>query len=247
MKHYFPDVLFMGATGINAESYPEMVTVEGGIYTMGDTAKNGKKDARPVHEVTLKTFKLGKTQTTVAQWKTFCSATGRSMPEKAPSSGWTDSHPIEKVNWYDAMEYCAWLSKKTNTPYRLPTEAEWEYAARGGKLSKGSPFSGGGRLDHVGWFENNSENKTHAVAIKKPNELGLYDMSGNVWEWCSDWYGEYAATAQTNPQGPDTGTYRVLRGGGAEYAALSCRVAYRFFGNPEGCYFSNGFRVALSL
>ena len=247
MGRYSPEVLCMGDTGINAESYPEMVTVEGGTFTMGDAARNGKKDARPLHQVSLNSFEMAKTPTTVAQWKTFCSATGHTMPENAPGSGWIDNHPIEKVNWQDAMAYCAWLSQKTNSRYRLPTEAEWEYAARGGRLSKGFPFSGGGRLDKVGWFENNSENKAHPVATKKPNELGLYDMSGNVWEWCSDWYGEYAATGQTNPQGPDTGTYRVLRGGGSEYSALSCRVACRFFGNPEGCFFSNGFRVALSL
>ncbi len=246
MKHNSKGVLLMDGTSLIDALYPEMITVEGGSFTMGDAAKNGKKDARPVHGVILKTFAIANTATTVSQWKTFCSAIGRGMPEDAPLSGWIDNHPIEKVNWYDAIAYCAWLTQKTNANYRLPTEAEWEYAARGGKLSKGFPFSGGRRLVSVGWFENNSENKTHAVATKKPNELGLYDMSGNVWEWCNDWYGEYAGTEQTNPQGPVSGTYRVMRGGGSEYSALSCRVAYRYFGNPEGCFFSNGFRVVLS-
>lgn len=228
-----------------AQSYPTMVTVEGGTFTMGDTEMEGYEREQPTHQVTLKTFKIAKTETTVAQWKVFCNATGRSMPE-TPIWGWIDSHPIVNVNYGDAVAYCDWLAEKMDADYRLPTEAEWEYAARGGKQSKGTKYSGGRSLDNAGWYDANSGFKTHSVATKNPNELGLYDMSGNVWEWCKDWYGAYSADAQTNPKGATSGALRVLRGGGWYYSASRCRVADRGYSGPTRRLNGGGFRVALS-
>jgi formylglycine-generating enzyme required for sulfatase activity len=187
---------------------------------------------------------MGKYEITVAEYKAFCTAAGRTMPD-APSWGWNDKHPIVNVNFNDATAYCNWLSETTGQNYRLPTEAEWEYAARGGNKSSGYTYSGGSDLKEVGWSSDNAGGQTQAVGRKKPNELGLYDMSGNVSEWCKDWYGDYAATAQTNPRGPGSGTYRVLRGGSWSRAAARCRVAYRDDYSPvyrsDGC----GFRVVL--
>ena len=225
-----------------SQSYPEMITVEGGTFTMGDTEAEGGSDEQPTHEVTLKTFKIAKTQTTVAQYRAYCNAAGIKMPDP-PSWGWTDNLPIVNVSWNDAVAYCDWLSDKTGNMYRLPTEAEWEYAARGGKLSKGYKYSGGQSMPGVGWFAENSNSQTQAVAQKRPNELGLYDMSGNVWEWCKDWYGAYTANPQTNPKGAATGSRRVLRGGGWYYTAANCRVAYRNSLTPDYRFYDNGFRV----
>ena len=128
----------------------------------------------------------------------------------------------------------------------MPTEAEWEYAARGGNKSKGYLYSGGNTLDNVGWYEDNSDITNHPVAQKAANELGLYDMSGNVDEWCSDWYGTYSSSPQTNPTGPSTRSYRVLRGGGCGYSAWNCRVAKRSDGSPSGRHCDRGVRLALS-
>lgn len=238
-------VILLGFNTIFAQTYPEMITVEGGIFTMGDTEMEGEKDEQPTHQVTLKTFKIAKTETTVAQWRAYCTATGRSMPE-APSWGWIDSHPIVNVNHSDAMAYCDWLAEKMDADYRLPTEAEWEYAARGGKGSKGTKYSGGRSLDNAGWYDANSGSKTHAVGTKNPNELGIYDMSGNVWEWCKDWYGDYSVSAQTNPKGATTGSYRVKRGGSWGSSASRCRGARRGNDDPSLRYDISGFRVVLS-
>jgi sulfatase modifying factor 1 len=238
-------LILAGFANTYAQSYPEMVTVEGGTFTIGHTEmEGGTKNEQPTHQVTLKTYKIAKTETTVAQWRAFCAATGRSMPE-APSWGLIDSHPIVNVNYGDAMAYCDWLAKKMDADYRLPTEAEWEYAARGGKLSKGRKYSGGYILSAC-WFINNSGYKTHAVATLNPNELGIYDMSGNVWEWCKDWFGSYSSAAQTNPKGPTTGTYRVLRGGSYADSESNCRVARRNLIGPSDPSERIGFRVVLS-
>ena len=238
-------LILTGFSNTFAQSYPEMITVEGGTFTMGDTEMEGEANEQPTHQVTLKTFKIAKTETTVAQWKAFCAATGRAMPE-TPSWGWIDSHPIVNVNYGDAMAYCDWLAEKMDADYRLPIEAEWEYAARGGKGSKGTKYSGGRSLDNAGWYGDNSGSKTHAVATKNPNELGIYDMSGNVWEWCKDWYGDYSATAQTNPKGATSGSSRLLRGGGWGSSATGCRVANRGYYDPASRNISYGFRVVLS-
>ena len=244
MKNYLLVLLLIITVPVFAQSYPEMINVEGGSFEMGDELGIGFANEQPVHTVTLKSFSIAKTETTVLQWKTYCTVTGRQMP-KTPSQGWIDSHPIVNVSWDDAVAYCDWMSDKTGNMYRLPTEAEWEYAARGGKLSKGYKFSGGQSIDETGWYEKNCGYDTNAVAQKRPNELGLYDMSGNVWEWCQDWYGDYAVEAQTNPKGDKTGSLRVLRGGSYLLSADRCRVTCRRYGMPNDRSLSFGFRVVV--
>jgi formylglycine-generating enzyme required for sulfatase activity len=238
-------LILTGFTSTFAQTYPTMITVEGGTFTMGDTEMEGEKDEQPTHQVTLKTFKIAKTETTVAQWRAYCNATGRAMPE-TPSWGWIDNHPIVNVNYSDAMAYCDWLAEKMDADYRLPIEAEWEYAARGGKGSKGTKYSGGRSLENAGWYIANSNRKTNSVATKNPNELGIYDMSGNVWEWCKDWYGDYSSAAQTNPKGATSSSSRVLRGGSWNYTASNCRVAVRDDYDPTDRDDDCGFRVVLS-
>ena len=171
------------------------------------------------------------------------------MPE-APSGGWQDSYPIINVTHYDAVAYCNWLGEKFGGDWRLPTEAEWEYAAKGGNKSYGYTYSGSNDLETVGWFANNAGGQTNSVGRKKPNELGIYDMSGNVREWCSDWYRAdyYVSSPSSNPRGPSSGSnvQRVVRGGGWGCGPAYCRVANRFSSSPVYRYAGNGFRVVLS-
>jgi formylglycine-generating enzyme required for sulfatase activity len=169
------------------------------------------------------------------------------MPEE-PNWGWQDKHPMVKVTYNDAVSYCNWLGEKFGGDWRLPTEAEWEYAARGGNKSNRYTYAGGDELEKVAWFEDNADWQTQAVGRKKANELGIYDMSGNVWELCKDWYGEdyYKTSPATNPKGPASGEYRVLRGGGWVDRAAYCRVAGRSGGAPSDRDHDFGFRVVLS-
>ncbi|CAN1548182.1 COG1262 Uncharacterized conserved protein [Flavobacteriaceae bacterium] len=242
-------LILAGFTNTYTQSYPEMVTVEGGTFTMGDTEMDGNKIELPTHQVTLKTFKIAKTETTVLQWRVYCDATGTKMP-KSPIYGLKDNNPIVNVSYEDVMEYCGWLSKKTGKLYRLPTEAEWEYAARGGNKSKGYKYSGGQKLDLVGWFRDNSRGEENLVGLKTPNELGLYDMSGNVYEWCMDWFDEYKGSPQTNPKVPNTvpgkGFGRVLRGGSYNLPATNCHITARTCNEPTSLLDFAGFRVVLS-
>jgi len=159
-----------------------------------------------------------------------------------------DNLPVERVVWNDVQEFIQRLNKKTGQHYRLPTEAEWEYAARGGNKSHGYKYAGSNNIGDVAWYRKNSRDKTHIVGQKQPNELGIYDMSGNVWEWCSDWYGRkyYKNSPQNNPQGPTTGTFRVNRGGGWYSRSVHCRVANRSSWYPGLRYDYRGFRLALS-
>ena len=219
---------------------PRMKNVKGGSFTMGGTEYYEK----PAHSVTISSFKMSKYEVSVAEYKAFCNASGRSMPP-APSWGWNDQHPMVNISFDEANAYCNWLSESTGKNYRLPTEDEWEYAARGGKKSKGYTYAGSNDVDQVGWHNKNAGGQTQTCGSKKPNELGLYDMSGNVWEWCSDWYDAsyYSSSPSTNPQGPPSGTVHVLRGGSWSYLPEDCRVANRFhfFRTPE--YRGGGLRV----
>jgi formylglycine-generating enzyme required for sulfatase activity len=162
-----------------------------------------------------------------------------------PSTFKGDHLPVENVSWNEAQKFIFRLNTATGQQYRLPTEAEWEYAARGGNKSKRYKYSGSHNLNDVGWFKDNSGNVTHPVGTKFPNELKIYDMSGNVWEWCMDWYGSYLSSDQQNPVGVLSGSYRVLRGGGWYCPASCCRVVYRDGGSPDSFHCFSGFRLVL--
>ena len=245
-------------------SYDEMVKVEGGTFTMGATAEQGSdydSDELPTHQVTLSDYYIGKYEVTQQLWEYVMSysgtcADGSSMSAYAsdvwlgsdPSSsyGVGDYYPAYYVSYYDIVDiFLPRLNKITGRTYRLPTEAEWEFAARGGKQSKGYKYSGSDNIGVVAWYTGNSGGKTHQVGTKEPNELGIYDMSGNVWEWCGDWYGSYSSSAQTNPTGPSSGSYRVLRGGRWDSNARGCRVSFRIISNPSYRGNDSGFRVVL--
>lgn len=219
-----------------------MVYVQGGTFEMGGNDDESHDAERPIHSVTLRGFWIGKYEVTVAQYRAYCNDTGASMPE-TPRWGWGDDHPIVNVNWSDAKEFADWLSEKTGQRYSLPTEAQWEYAARGGNRSQGKTYAGSNSLGIVGWFSTNSGSQAHAVGQKQANELGIYDMSGNVWEWCRDWYDSYSSQAQQDPRGPGSGTYRVLRGGSWYSDAQNCRVAFRNDSTPVNRNSNYGFRL----
>jgi formylglycine-generating enzyme required for sulfatase activity len=239
--------LLLMASVVTAQKLPDLIQVDGGTFTMGSEEIRNPQDtvAAPLHQVTVKSFKIAKTETTVAQWKSYCTSTSTRMPVE-PAWGWIDNHPIINVSWDEAVAYCQWLSKQTGKKYRLPTEAEWEYAARGGNKSKGFLFAGGQSVYKYGWFEENSSSTTQPVAQKRPNELGIYDMSGNAWEWCHDWWGPYTEKAENNPQGPDGDRYfKVLRGGSWNFGFNDCRIGTRDFFSPDGRHNDFSFRVVM--
>jgi len=218
----------------------DIVFVKGGTFDMG--SNDGELDEKPIHEVTISDFYIGKYEVTFEGYDRFCEATGKEKPD---DKGWgRGNRPVINVNWFDAVTYCEWLSKETGQKFRLPTEAEWEYAARGGNKSKGYVYSGSNNIDKVAWYRNNSSNRTHEIGIKQPNELGVYDMSGNVWEWCSDWYDEhyYSKSPSDDPKGPSNGTNRVLRGGSWHLDDNYCRSANRVGSVPDFTFVDLGFR-----
>jgi len=217
------------------------VFVEGGYFEMGDTLGGGDGDEKPVHTVTLADFYLGKTEVTQAQWEKVMG----SNPSKFKGA----EHPVEQVSWKDVQEFIRKLNRRSGNRYRLPTEAEWEYAARsGGKKEKWAGTSNESQLGAYAWYGANSGSQTHSVGQKQPNGLGLYDMSGNVWEWCSDWYGDtyYGQSPKKNPKGPSSGEHRVLRGGSWYSDPVSARAADRVRLWPTGRVDSDGFRLALA-
>ena len=207
---------------------------------MGATAeqKNKYKDEEPAHSVTLSSFYIGKYEVTQSLWEAVMGSN--------PSNRKGDNLPVENVSWNDCQTFLRKLNAMTGKNFRLPTEAEWEYAARGGNRSRGYQYSGSKKIDDVAWYNNNSGGETHPVGTKAPNELGIYDMSGNVWEWCQDWYGDYHGYSQTNPTGQSSGSYRVDRGGGLSFIARLCRVAFRNSGAPDLRDCDLGLRLALS-
>lgn len=215
---------------------PEMIFVEGGTFQMGSSS--GESDEKPVHSVTLSAFNIGKYEVTQAQWKAV-------MGNNPSNFTGCDDCPVENVSWNDVQQYISKLNSQTGKNYRLPTEAEWEFSARGGKSSKGYTYSGSNDLNAVAWNTDNSGSKTHTVGGKQANELGIYDMSGNVWEWCSDWYGTYNSYSETNPTGASLGQNRVLRGGSWYGDAGSCRAAFRDWDDPDDGYDDGGFRLVL--
>jgi formylglycine-generating enzyme required for sulfatase activity len=218
---------------------PAMVFVHGGTFRMGCTDEQQgdcRDDESPVHEVTLSSFYIGRYEVTQAQWEALMGSN--------PSKFKGGNLPVENVSWDNVREFIERLNTATGKQYRLPTEAEWEYAARGGKKSRGYKYSGSNSVEDVAWMEDNSGDATHPVGTNKANELGIYDMSGNVWEWCNDRYGDYPASAQNNPVGAGSG--RVLRGGSWGRNAGCCRVAIRSGGSPSNSGSSLGFRLSCS-
>ena len=222
----------------------KMVKVEGGNFDMGATLEQGKDaydSEKPKHKVILNSFEISESPITVAQYREYCEATGAKMPV-APSWGWIDNHPIVNVSWYDADSFAKWKE------CRLPTEAEWEFAARGGNLSKHYKYSGGNTPDEIGWFaDNTGQSGTRPVRAKKPNELGLYDMSGNVYEWCNDWKYEYTSEEQVNPTGPKEGIIKASKGGSWHSSTRSLRVSNRDDDPPEFYSHNVGFRIAREI
>jgi formylglycine-generating enzyme required for sulfatase activity len=229
---------------LSPKYYPELVAVKGGGFKMGDEASKGNNDDLPVHQVIVKDFKIAKTETTVAQWRVFCNATKRQMPD-LPGWGWHEDHPVVNVSWDDAVAYCAWLSEQKGGTFRLPSEAEWEFAARGGTKGKGSVFSGATSIDSVAWYAATGYG-TKPVGTKKANELGLYDMTGNVWEWVSDWYDAtyYSRSPKEYPSGPAGGTFKIYRGGAWSVPAGNCKVSYRNVVPAASSNYNRGFRVS---
>ncbi|MDY6032772.1 MAG: SUMF1/EgtB/PvdO family nonheme iron enzyme [Alloprevotella sp.] len=225
-----------------------MVRVEGGTFMMGATSEQTGAGSyeKPAHRVTLSDYYIGQTEVTQALWEAVMGETPTSDgPHWDPQEGLGDNYPAYNISYDDVLSFISKLNNLTGRTFRMPTEAEWEYAARGGNKSKGYLYSGGNTLNNVGWYDDNSDDTTHLVAQKAANELGLYDMSGNVWEWCSDWWGDYSSSSQTNPTGPSTGSTRVLRGGCWYYWATHCRVASRVHDSPADRN-GGGVRLALS-
>lgn len=274
MKYAYLSVILLFALAVSAQKSAKspvvkrapidtakFVLVQGGSFKMG-TDQLVEKHEAPAHNVMVSSFYLGKTEVTFEDFDKFTTATKR---DTVPSGTWgRGKQPVFMVSWLDAIAYCNWLSETeklskyylikdkqvtiidTAKGYRLPTEAEWEYAARGGNSGKGLPFAGGDVINEVGWYIDNAAGQTHPVGQKQPNELGLYDMTGNVWEWVWDWYSDsyYNQAAGTDPRGPETGNYRVMRGGAwynyGNYAQVTTRQ------NHDAGFRQNsvGFRVA---
>ena len=219
----------------------KMIAVEGGTFQMGATSEQGSdadSDERPVHSVTLSDYYIGETEVTQELWD----AVMGTNPSRSKGS----KKPVERVSWNDCQEFITKLNNLTGKNFRLPTEAEWEYAARGGNKSKGYKYSGSNTIGNVAWYYSNSGNKTHDVKTKQANELGIYDMSGNVWEWCQDYYGNYSSGSQTNPTGPTFGSYCVGRGSSWYNDAKLCRVSNRYHDYPDSASNLLGLRLSLS-
>ena len=217
-----------------------MVSVKGGTFMMGDSSKRGGvafREEFPVHQVTLSDYYIGETEVTQELWK--------AVMNYNPSYFKNKDYPVESVTWSEVHQFVNKLNQLTGKKFRLPTEAEWEYAARGGKKGRGFLFAGSDTIDNVVWYDKNSNLKTHPVAQKRANELGLYDMSGNVWEWCEDWYGPYTPNAQTNPTGPATGVDRVCRGGSWTSYMRYSQIRFRKDLNPSFKSYEVGFRLVM--
>jgi formylglycine-generating enzyme required for sulfatase activity len=219
----------------------EMVFVEGGVFMMGcDTiSDNCPEDELPHHAVTLPDFYIGKTEVTQLLWRTVMGTN--------PSSLVGDHLPVESVNWNDCQAFIKALNRLTGRKFSLPTEAQWEYASRGGNKSRGYRYSGSDNLDDVAWYKGNSGMRARKVADKAPNELGIHDMTGNVFEWCNDWYNSdyYSLSPEESPRGFARGTYRVFRGGSFRNDPQFLRVTHRNYNDPNRRWADLGLRLAL--
>ena len=217
-----------------------MIHVQGGSFSMGATAEQTihvMDKEKPVHTITLDDYYIGQTEVTQALWEAVMGSN--------PSQHVGDNLPVEMVTWEDCHRFTNKLQELTGLPFRLPTEAEWEYAARGGQQSTGFQFSGDSILKNVGWYGKNALHVTQYVGSKQMNELGLYDMSGNVWEWVEDWMGDYSEEPQTNPRGPEKGEDNIMRGGSVYSFDWCCRISVRRDMLPGHKFKDIGFRLAL--
>ena len=245
--------------------YP-LIPVEGGTFMMGATSEQGSEadsDEKPAHRVTVGNFFIGETEVTQGLWYDVMGTNPSDFQgsNSAFSSRWREL-PVENVSWDDCQKFINRLNNRRNEmdlgdyphwKFRLPTEAEWEYAARGGSKSRGYKYSGSNNINDVAWYDGNSNmsqggTQTHPVGTKQANELGIYDMSGNVWEWCQDWYSSsyYGNSPNSNPCNTQSASYRVLRGGSWFNYAQNCRVAFRYDGFPDFRYFNYGLRLVLA-
>jgi len=218
---------------------PELILIKGGTFIMGCTDEDCRSDGReePAHQVTLHNYKIAKYPVTQKEWM--------NIMGNNPSTTKGDDLPVHNISWLNAQEYITKLNAITGKNYRLPTEAEWEYAARGGNQSNGYKYSGGDDADLVAWHAGNSNNTIHPVGDKKSNELGIHDMSGNVWEFCSDYYSFYTDLPLDNPTGPTNGTTMVSRGGAFALSPIPyCRVSARAYIEPNLTGITQGFRIA---
>lgn len=218
-----------------------MAPVKGGTFIMGarDIDNNAYNEEKPPHQVKLSDYYIGQTLVTQELWQM--------VMGNNPSNWKGNQHPVEQVSWNDCQRFIKLLNNMFHENFRMPTEAEWEYAARGGQLSRGYNYSGGNNLEDVAWFFENSAAASHDVCMKHSNELGIYDMTGNVSEWCSDWFAAayYMLSPTDNPPGPSTGSFRVIRGGNYSDRATSCRITCRSFLWPTGKLGTVGFRLAM--
>ena len=228
----------------------KMIPVQGGTFMMGgrDFDPYVKSWELPVHQVTLSDYYIAETEVTQALWKAVMGSNNNPSWFVSANGYANDfNRPVEKVTYSNCLTFINRLNQKTGKHFRLLTEAEWEYAARGGKYDHGYMYAGGDDIDEIAWHSGNSNSITHAVGTKAPNELGIYDLAGNVGEWTSDWYALYTEEAQTNPTGPATGSARVVRGGGWDQAWRMNRVTYRHEGFPTNASINVGLRLALDM
>jgi formylglycine-generating enzyme required for sulfatase activity len=229
----------------------KMIYVDGGTFKMGSTDQDPDAGVpeKPQHDVTVDSFYIAEFVVTQAQWKKLMGTTITEQRDKYNSAarinGEGDNTPIYYVSWEEAVAFCEKLSEISGKKYVLPTEAQWEFAARGGNKSRGTQFSGSNTVTDVAWIAGYSNNINQPVGQLQPNELGIYDMSGNVMEWCSDWFDRayYSVSPAKNPVGPDSGTNKVARGGSRNYYARHCRVAARISRNPADRFPDIGFRI----
>ena len=238
--YYSTDYISNQSFTLNGVSFT-MIGVQGGIFTMGATSDQGidsDSDEKPAHKVAISSFLIGQTEVTQELWDVVMGSSSSTFKGS--------KKPVEKVSWDDCQVFLKKLNWLTGKNFRLPTEAEWEYSARGGNISQGYKYSGSNNVNDVAWHYSNSGKTTHDVGQKKPNELGIYDMSGNVWEWCQDWYASYSSSTQTNPHGAFSGSERVIRGGSwGNDGVVCCRVSSRYRCAPGGHIYYLGLRLAL--
>jgi formylglycine-generating enzyme required for sulfatase activity len=242
-KSSIPDSLQVLHFEVNGVPF-DMQRVEGGVFVMGGTYEQHRESIStdlPTHTVALNTYYIGTTEVTQALWKAV-------MPEwNFLDDFYTPTHPMAYISWYDCQEFIRRLDSITGLPFRLPTESEWEFAARGGNRSLGYRFAGSNIIDSVSWYLNNAGFRQHQVASRWSNELALYDMTGNVSEWCSDWYGRYHLGTEPNPKGPESGEWKVVRGGSYDNCEANLYLSRREYLNPNEATNYCGLRLALTL